>query len=265
MDIIEKGRCPFKKLNNRLQQQTKSSIAEVLKQKQTDKHREYLAILRRSFEHHRDYYLHIHQHISLEDKKQFTQIDNHQARIEFINTKLKEYFWRGIVFYDADHMTSRELSLQQIGNLGLDDVTTILHTLLSQEDMTADSVISTLDQEMRLRLKNNVLIDAILHLPEFPDSLITRDTEKSAQSVLDILQHNFKPETQRFAQAIVPAEFISPMQADGMIEQGEVIPQLTFGCPIVNLQNGEVFRAFVSEFIRCFLSDNICKNPWWGV
>ena len=256
MNTTEKWGCPFKKLNNRIQKQTKDRILKTIKQEQAIKHKEYVYILRVSFQKNKDYYTNIHNHITKEDLEQFRSIDDHDARIQFINTKMKEYFWRGIIFDNQDDLAIRELSLKKIGNLWLDDVTSLLDAMVSKEHTSLYEVLLNLDKEINLRLKNNVLIDSIIHLKDFPDVLITKDREKSAKSVWSILEGNFIEQKNRFSPHIIPEAFIEPMKADNMIDEAGVIPQLTFGCPVVNLNHGEVFRSFVKNFIQCFFSKN---------
>jgi len=250
MNTIETGWCPFKKLNNQIQQTTKNNICQAMRQNQAIKHKEYVDIIRLSFEFHKDYYINIQKHITPEDIDQCWSIDNHDTRIQFINTKLKEYFWKGIVFHKD--LTMRELSLQKIGNLWLDDVTSILHSLLKQ-DILLEGLLLRMDTEILLRLKNNVLIDSIVHLKDFPDSLISADPEQSAQLVLSIMENNFIQFQNRFSPTIIPEEFVEPMKNDNMIDKWGVIPQVTFGCPIVNVEQGSVFRIFIREFMRCFV------------
>lgn len=252
--------CPFKKINNRIQEKTKTSICKTMKQKQATKHKEYVDILKVSFQSNADYYINIDKHITMEDIETWSNITNHDLRIQFINTKIKEYFWRGISFDDINSLTIRESLLTKIGNLWLDDVTTILAAVLSQKDSTLDSILAQLDQEINVRLKNNVLIDSIIHWDNFPDMLVTKDPENSAALVWSILEDNFMAQRNRFSPDIIPTIFIEPMKIDGMIDAEGVIPQLTFGCPVGNVGHGQIFRSFVTTFIQCFLGKTMVVN-----
>jgi hypothetical protein len=100
----------------------------------------------------------------------------------------------------------------------LDDVTSILHSLLKQ-DILLEGLLLRMDTEILLRLKNNVLIDSIVHLKDFPDSLISADPEQSAQLVLSIMENNFIQFQNRFSPTIIPEEFVEPMKNDNMIDK----------------------------------------------
>lgn len=71
-----------------------------------------------------------------------------------------------------------------------------------------------------------------------------------------IQNHKIKNED-RFSPALVPEIFRDPMTADGMIDDKGVVPQLTFGCPIINLESGRIFKTFVSQFIQCILNPEV--------
>ena len=69
--------------------------------------------------------MHIADHISTDDMAEFEMIkDNDDKLVVFLNSKIKEYFWRGFDF-DTD-ITPREQAFVTIGNLGLNDVSAII-------------------------------------------------------------------------------------------------------------------------------------------
>jgi hypothetical protein len=250
--LEHKGQCPFKKLNKRFQLTTKGSITKVLADKQTVKHKEYVDILKRVFQQNEAYFTNIQSHIKNEDLIEFGSMREDIAlRSKFFDTKLKEYFWNGF-WLDGDNLTSAERSFQKIGNLGLEDVTAIVEVVLSQHGSNIEEIVWKIEEEIDIRLKNNVLIDAILHLDDFPHTLIIDDKEQTSAIVLWMIQDNVSKDGDRFSPTLIPEIFREPMMADGMIDEQGVVPQLTFGCPIINLHSGRVFKLFVIQFVRCF-------------
>ena len=98
-----------------------------------------------------------------------------------------------------------------------------------------------------------------MHLNDFKHTLITKNSEQYANSILWILKANFNGITKRFSPTLVADEFSEAMRKDYMIDDLWFIPQLTFGCPIVNINSGKVFKTFTIQFIKYFLT-KIIKN-----
>ncbi len=246
--------CFLKKLNKRFQLTTKHSITKILADKQTIKHKVYVDILRKFFQDNEIYFTNISSHITDDDLIQFNLLRGDQdLRMKFFDTKLKEYFWNGF-WFDNANLTPAEIAFQKIGNLGLEDVTAIVEVVLSQHGSNIEEIVWKIEEEIDIRLKNNVLIDSILHLNDFPHTLITDDKEQTSAIVLWMIQDNMNNQGNRFSLLLIPEIFREPMMADGMIDEWGVVPQLTFGCPIINLHSGRVFKIFVTQFVRCFFS-----------
>lgn len=247
------AQCPFKKLNKRLQWVTKNAISKNLAEQQAIKHKEYVSILKTSFDHNEDYFTTIWSHIAHEDVLQFNSMRaDLDMSMRLFDTKIKEYFWAGF-WIDNNNVIPAERAFVKIGNLGLEDVTAIVKVMLLEQDWDIDHKLLNIEDEIDIRLKNNVLIDSILHLDDFPHALITNDKQQSSTIISSMLQDNFDTATARFSPELVPEVFREPMTADGMIDDQWVVPQLTFGCPIINLQSGRVLKSFVIEFVRKFL------------
>lgn len=250
------SKCPFRSLNNRLQTKTKKSISKTLTNKQATKHMEYVRILKNSFKMNENYFVNIQHHISKEDIELFKWIKdkNNQSRL-FLNQKIKEYFWNWFSFADEENLTSREVAFQKIGNLGLDDVAQIVDLIWWDDVKSLELFLSRIDEEITVRLKNNVLIDAILHLDGFDKREISQNKELHASEIKSLIVDQTNEDHDRYSVSLIPEDFIGPMTADGMIDKDGVIPQVTFGCPLINLESARVFRLFIRNFVIAFFAD----------
>lgn len=229
---------------------TKKSISEIFAHKQISKHKAYNDILKKWFTNNYEYFITIWSHISDDDIKEFKNISwDVVIKVKFFDTKLKQYFWK---WFDIHTQTHEEHVFHMIGNLWLEDVTNIVQLLLIEWWDSLENALLKIENEIDLRLKNNVLIDAILHLDDFPHTIISQDKKQSADALFRILESNFDKDTNRFSELLVPEVFRQPMTFDGMIDSGWFVPQITFRCPIINLKWGAIFKTFLREFIINF-------------
>lgn len=162
---------------------TKSSISKALAQQQTIKHKEYVDTLKKAFQHNEEYFTNIKSHIAPEDIDHFNSIrSDKDLCVIFFDAKIKQYFWAGFNI-DDENLSAPEHAFKKIGNLGLEDVTAILKEILFQEGGNLNESLLRIEEEIDLRLKNNVLIDSIIHLDNFPYELISQNKQQSAELV----------------------------------------------------------------------------------
>ncbi len=157
----------------------------------------------------KEYYTNIQDHIKPEDVEHFQTIgDDRDERTTFLREKLKEYFWDGFSFRNDHSLTPPELSFKKIGDLGLEDVAMIVDEVLSQNTNSPfDDILLQISEEIDLRLKNNVLVDAMLHLPEFPYKLISINKETSVKILLLLISKSIIKKVNRFALTLIPEAF----------------------------------------------------------
>ena len=254
------NQCPFHKANTWITRLAKKTLPSSVIEEQRKKHQAYVEILRKPFELNKSYFTDIDKFINLDDVTHFQSIKNNRVeRTAFLLEKLKNYFWNGFSFGDSENLTSQEQVFKTIGDLGLEDVAVITDEALFQkkDSDSLENILDTIWEETKTRLKNNVLVDSILHLEEFrekfPKLLITSNREKAAKVVSSILEKCHLGNN-RFSRKLVALVFQKPMTEDKiLVEEEGVRPQITFGCPIINLNDGEVFNHFVVNFMRCFL------------